>query len=501
MDTYAHGYGTTGHYARPGTHTSYCGRELQHTPNNGIAQRVCKACAKAEAADRTAAEQTAADHNPHAPTLATRAGVRYAIVGTGRRVHYSGNDDTLCGREVTEYTHGPDERHPDLCAACIKAAEQRAYARSLAAASPLAAAAVDLAETVEETAAQQRPATTRNEPSDWWTITHPVTDEEIARVPGETAAEMTERAEALPEVRAIIRKHRGFSRRRLYTSELKPAQHLDTAEADATDSTWRGEWISEQPTGDTLFALAPAAEQGALFTNRTAEQAVNDQHQAWAVDHRAMLGGEWQGLTVCGLTRYAAHDRASALRATGSRDVTARPCDHGPGAHGDDVAKQQATEDAYFAAARARRAELDARRADRRSATTDAEQQPERRIIEGVIVDHNGTAEGSTPADSTHPNVRAARAALDGLKVARLTDHHDVTEPTEAETDVRGYMIDPREGDRIAVYWLEEGRIVRRDQMPHGPALDCLADRLRRCGWSVEKMLRTSQCVFAHRPQ
>ncbi|MGI5353464.1 hypothetical protein ACQEU8_36645 [Streptomyces sp. CA-250714] len=129
------------------------------------------------------------------------------------------------------------------------------------------------------------------------------------------------------------------------------------------------------------------------------------------------------------------------------------------------------------------------------------EQAAERRVVEGVIVEHDGTAEGSLPADSTHPNVRAARAALDGLKAARLTDHHDVTEPTEAETDVRGYMVDPREGDRVAVYWLEGGRIIRRDQMPHGPALDCLADRLRRRGWTVETMLRSSQCVFAHRPQ
>ncbi|MFE0877298.1 hypothetical protein ACFW4X_20985 [Streptomyces smyrnaeus] len=129
------------------------------------------------------------------------------------------------------------------------------------------------------------------------------------------------------------------------------------------------------------------------------------------------------------------------------------------------------------------------------------EQAAERRVVEGVIVEHDGTAEGSLPADSTHPNVRAARAALDGLKAARLTDHHDVTEPTEAETDVRGYMVDPREGDRVAVYWLEVGRIIRRDQMPHGPALDCLADRLRRRGWTVETMLRSSQCVFAHRPQ
>ncbi|MEU3917098.1 hypothetical protein [Streptomyces sp. NPDC029004] len=169
MDTYAHGYGSTGHYAKPGTHTSYCGRELQHTPNTGNAQRVCKACTKAEKVDRVAAEQVAADRAIEGPTLAERAGVRYATVGTGRRVHYSNNDDTLCGREVSEYVDGADllavlSKGHQLCARCGKAAEQRAYALSLAAASPLAAAAVELAETAEQADAdreQQAPAVHR----------------------------------------------------------------------------------------------------------------------------------------------------------------------------------------------------------------------------------------------------------------------------------------------------------------------------------------------------
>lgn len=128
------------------------------------------------------------------------------------------------------------------------------------------------------------------------------------------------------------------------------------------------------------------------------------------------------------------------------------------------------------------------------------EQPAEQRVVEGVVVAHAGTAEGSTPSNASHPDVVAARVALDGLAVATMTEHHDVTEPTEDEQHVRGYLIDPRTHGRVAVYWLEGGRIVRRDQMPHGPALDCLADRLRRRGWAVEKMLRSSQCVFASRP-
>jgi hypothetical protein len=37
-------------------------------------------------------------------------------------------------------------------------------------------------------------------------------------------------------------------------------------EAEATAGTWRGAWIGDRPTGDTLFDLdTAAAEQGALF--------------------------------------------------------------------------------------------------------------------------------------------------------------------------------------------------------------------------------------------
>jgi hypothetical protein len=80
---------------------------------------------------------------------------------------------------------------------------------------------------------EQAPAAVRDEPSDWWTITDPATGEEIVRVYGETYQEMTPRAEALPEVRAVIRRHKGFSRRRLYVSELTPAQRAEQAEAAA----------------------------------------------------------------------------------------------------------------------------------------------------------------------------------------------------------------------------------------------------------------------------
>ncbi|MCX4987140.1 hypothetical protein [Streptomyces sp. NBC_00572] len=168
----------------------------------------------------------------------------------------------------------------------------------------------------------QAPAAVRDEPSNWWTITDPASGKEVARVYGETYQDMTPRAEALPEVRAVIRKHRGFSRRRLLMSELTPAQveeqraqeqppaaeaevdateraqhdyraraaqrlrdalagspaafELDdvvdtearhaaelVTEAEATAGTWQGQWIGEHP--DAIFPARPDREQGSLF--------------------------------------------------------------------------------------------------------------------------------------------------------------------------------------------------------------------------------------------
>ncbi|MFC8095355.1 hypothetical protein [Streptomyces sp. NPDC057301] len=94
-------------------------------------------------------------------TFTEQAGVAYAIVGRGKRVHYSPrNDDTLCGRAITEYLDLEQavalfDEGRELCTTCHKAAEQRAEARRLAEASPLAAAAVALAETVEQVDAEQ----------------------------------------------------------------------------------------------------------------------------------------------------------------------------------------------------------------------------------------------------------------------------------------------------------------------------------------------------------
>ncbi|MEU8989987.1 hypothetical protein AB0C98_26750 [Streptomyces sp. NPDC048558] len=149
----------------------------------------------------------------------------------------------------------------------------------------------------------------------------------------------------------------------------------EATEAEATAGTWRGAWIGEQPADDALFAVDLPAEQGALFDDRAAappaveaeqpavtpnvapevtrasvdaylareypalfapEQAqpvALPPAQMWAVTHRVVIRGEWQGLIMCGLGYREAEDRASALRYMGSKAVTVVPCEHGPTSH------------------------------------------------------------------------------------------------------------------------------------------------------------------------
>ncbi|MGW6416313.1 hypothetical protein [Streptomyces sp. NPDC055055] len=130
----------------------------------------------------------------------------------------------------------------------------------------------------------------------------------------------------------------------------------------------------------------------------------------------------------------------------------------------------------------------------------DVETAPARPVLVGTIVQHDGATDGCVPADVEHPDVQAARRALAGLAAARLTDHHDVSEPTEEQRDVRGYMVNPRGQGRVAIYWLEGGETIRRDTPLHGAALNCLEDRMKREGWATERMGRSALCLFAHVP-
>ncbi|PSJ29814.1 hypothetical protein B7P34_04700 [Streptosporangium nondiastaticum] len=219
------------------------------------------------------------------------------------------------------------------------------------------------APTVEAPVAEDQEQPKRDEPSDTWTITNRA-GVEIARVEGATAEDMTQAAEALPKVRATIRREGGFTRRRLWVSELTPAD------------------VEQAPT------------------------------------------------------------------------------------------------------------------------EVEAEQQPvaevERRVVEGVVVKHAGTTEGSWPRHATHPDAIAARAVLRPLKPATLADHTDTTDRAdEVDTSVRGYMVVPRGRGRVAAYWIEGGQDTFRGE-PHAVELKILRQKFLDAGWRVEPKSRT--CVFAWRP-
>jgi hypothetical protein len=108
---------------------------------------------------------------------------------------------------------------------------------------------------------------------------------------------------------------------------------------------------------------------------------------------------------------------------------------------------------------------------------------------------------GSAPKHFEDPDAVAARAVLAGMKVAELTDEHDITELADSERQVRGYAVEPRGHGLVAAYWLERGMARRRDDEWHGPCLDAVADRFKDAGWAVEPLRPSSLCVFAHRPQ
>ncbi|MFI5686773.1 hypothetical protein [Streptomyces sp. NPDC051636] len=410
----------------------------------------------------------------HEQTFPEQADVRYAVIGKGKRVHYSpSNDDGLCGRGITAYLSAEEAaalfaKGYELCAPCHRAAEKRAEARRLADASPLAAAAVALAETVEQGDAERAEA---EQDVEQRYIVHELGDEYgvMDTYTVEWVIEQTDQSDAEATAERLNREH-------AEARAVGPIVHRFHSTREAYDATQTRDHIRD---GDVLVIER--------------EQVVGFLRSAWPTAITEARG-ELHGLTVPAHEYEQGRYAASAARAA---QLAAE--------HGFVVAKlheQPATPAVESATVPG--ALVDPWTWIRRPASSDDTRRvvpaAEQRIVEGVVVEHAGVTEGSTPSNSTHPDVVAARAALAQLKPAALTDHHDVTEPTEAEVEVRGFMLDPRGGGRVAAYWLEGGRIVRHDDPWHGPCLDILAMRFERAGWTVEPMLRSSQCVFAHRP-
>lgn len=172
-------------------------------------------------------------------------------------------------------------------------------------------------------AAEQAPAAVRDEPSDWWTIMDPATGEEIARVYGETWQDMTPRAEALPEVRAVIRAHKGFSRRRLYVSELTPEQRAEQAEATVEQAAPAPTNAFEQGATGLLADRADLAETVICPTCRVAKG-------ARCITRAGKPARETHGRRVEALEQAAGitEHRATARREAQARGYTSHGLDH-----------------------------------------------------------------------------------------------------------------------------------------------------------------------------
>ncbi|MCQ9706617.1 hypothetical protein [Streptomyces sp. BSP1] len=175
-------------------------------------------------------------------------------------------------------------------------------------------------------AAEQAPAAVRDEPSDWWTIMDPASGEEIARVYGETWQDMTPRAEALPEVRAVIRAHKGFSRRRLYVSELTPeqrAEQVEQAKAAAEQAAPTPTNAFEQGATGQLADRVDLAETVICPTCRVAAG-------ARCVTRAGKPARETHGRRVEALEQAAGitEHRATARREAQARGYTSHGLDH-----------------------------------------------------------------------------------------------------------------------------------------------------------------------------
>ncbi|MEU0170160.1 hypothetical protein ABZ214_32715 [Streptomyces iakyrus] len=171
--------------------------------------------------------------------------------------------------------------------------------------------------------AEQAPAAVRDEPSDWWTIMDPATGEEIARVYGETWQEMTPRAEALPEVRAVIRRHKGFSRRRLYVSEVTPEQRAEQVEAAVEQAAPAPTNAFEQGAAGQLADRFDLAETVICPTCRVAAG-------ARCVTRAGKPARETHGRRVEALEQAAGitEHRATARREAQARGYTSNGLDH-----------------------------------------------------------------------------------------------------------------------------------------------------------------------------
>lgn len=226
MDTYTVGRSRIGHYRKPGSHLTYCGRAAA-TPDQ--AARMCRACVKAEALDRAKATATAEawlDQPPTSPLMAA------ALI-------FGGQVEAVDNRRAAEQA---DAARADASVAAYVAREFPAVAEFLA---------EDHA-TDGPTYNDRRITTLR---------------ETIAATGGTWNTDRVEETLAAAGMPTDANTCWGLLRHLATTEGYRPAGRATFTEPDPTGGTWRAEWISTRAASaaPTLFDVEPEAEQGALF--------------------------------------------------------------------------------------------------------------------------------------------------------------------------------------------------------------------------------------------
>ncbi|MEH0555998.1 zinc finger domain-containing protein [Streptomyces sp. B21-101] len=221
MDTYTTGRSRTGHYRKPGSHLTYCGRTTG-TPGN--ASRMCRPCVKAEALDRAAATSTAEAWLDQLPASPLAAAMMFGALV-----------EAVDNRRAAEQAVALDNADMTVpCPQCHAAAGARCTTR---AGKPARETHGRRIEALEQAAGitQHRDAIRRAaEARGGWLVT------------------LDREAEGALLAAYVARINVGAQR---------------AADQAETAGTWRAAWISSRAASPepTLFDVEPDAEQDALF--------------------------------------------------------------------------------------------------------------------------------------------------------------------------------------------------------------------------------------------
>ncbi|TLQ38829.1 hypothetical protein [Streptomyces marianii] len=462
--------------------------------------------------------------------LYKRAGLRHAEVGRGRRVHYSpGNDDSVCGRGITSYLSIEEaaarfDRGDELCAPCVKGAEEIAYAKSLAAASPAARAAAELAEVVADADEANRRFRDAMD-----SVTRTNNTSSLSLLARWTASlwPHVDQTGAPEEFRRLMTWAAGTTHLATLAGIARRAGHLWDHPEDAVEGRM---FLVDADTRPMFADVVPAARPSfgeVLVIVRAAEVRAGD----------TVLGCTVEGVSVESATLrdviehpdpYTANPRpydpacgcpgCEQAKSWAGPVVTLAPegetpweaCDPVPAAAPVLIraGRRKSTEAAVEApqAPAPERVVCGDGRERVVTGTTNRPGEPARVVVEGGaewLADEclpvRPAVAGVAPEDATDPDAVAALAVLAELRLATVTDEHDITGGDDYDKTANGALVDPRGNGRVAVYWLVEGLYVTADRRkPHRTELRIIADKFRAAGWRIEP--GPHGCVFVWRP-